>query len=45
MFVEFPNKIEEATFEHNVGKCIATINLVTDRSVEGDTDTQFPHSE
>lgn len=45
VFVEFPNKIEEATFADNVGKCLTTINLMMDPSVEGDTDTQFPHSE
>ena len=45
VFLEFPNKIEEATFADNVGKCLATINLMMDPSVEGDADSQIPHSE
>lgn len=45
VFFELPNKIEEATFEHNVGKCIATINLMMDCLEEGGADSQIQHNE
>jgi hypothetical protein len=31
VFFELPNKIDAATFEHNVGTCLATVNLMLDR--------------
>jgi hypothetical protein len=41
VFLEYDNMIEEATIKKNLGKCLAAIRLVMDRSVERDGATDF----
>jgi len=40
VLIRFANRLDAATFEDNVGKCLATMKLMMDRSTEDQADTE-----
>jgi hypothetical protein len=40
VLIKLANRIDEATFEDNVGKCLATMKLMMDKSIEDEADTE-----
>jgi hypothetical protein len=40
VLIKFANSLDAATFEDNVGKCLATMKLMMDRSTEDQADTE-----
>jgi hypothetical protein len=40
VLIKLANRIDEDTFEDNVGKCLATMKLMMDKSIEDEADTE-----